>query len=206
MSFDIDVKQTRSGRPITLFCRTDSPLVALVGPSGVGKTSILNMVAGITSPDQGHIIVAGQTLFDSDTGIDLKTARRQVGYVFQDRRLFPHLRVRANLAYGRRAAMSMDMDDVLAFLGIEHLLDRWPHSLSGGEAQRVAIGRALLSGPRFLLLDEPLSSIDRDRKAGILDAIDQIRRRSPIPILYVTHDVAEAERLSALIVTMHEED
>ncbi|MBA4091651.1 MAG: molybdenum ABC transporter ATP-binding protein [Sphingobium sp.] len=204
MSFDIDVKRTVGGRSIALSCSTESPLVALVGPSGVGKTSVLDMVAGIASPDRGRIAVAGQTLFDSDAGIDIPAAQRQAGYVFQDRRLFPHMSVRANLAYGRRAATTMNMDDVLAFLGIGHLLDRWPHSLSGGEAQRVAIGRALLSGPRFLLLDEPLSSLDRDRKADILDAIDQIRGRSPIPILYVTHDIGEAERLSALVVTMRE--
>lgn len=206
MSFDIDVQRRVGGRSIALSCRTDSALVALVGPSGIGKTSILDMVAGITSPDQGHITVGGRTLFDSDVGIDVPAAQRQAGYVFQDRRLFPHMRVRANLAYGRRASATVDMDDVLTFLGIGHLLDRWPHSLSGGEVQRVAIGRALLSGPRFLLLDEPLSSLDRNRKATILDAIDHIRTRSPMPILYVTHDVTEAERLSAMVVTMREED
>ncbi|KAA9014125.1 MULTISPECIES: ATP-binding cassette domain-containing protein [Sphingobium] len=204
MSFDIDVSRTVGGRRIALTVRTDRPLVALVGPSGVGKTSILDMVAGIIRPDRGHIAVDGQTLFDSDAKIDMPPAERHAGYVFQDRRLFPHMRVRANLLYGRRTGISVDMDDVLDFLGIGHLLHRWPRNLSGGEAQRVAIGRALLSGPRFLLLDEPLSSLDRHRKSDILDAIDQIRMRAPI--LYVTHDIGEAERLSAMIVTMAGDD
>jgi molybdate transport system ATP-binding protein len=145
-------------------------------------------------------------LFDGKAGIDTPAAGRHAGYVFQDRRLFPHMRVRTNLLYGQRNGLSVDMDDVLDFLGIGHLLHRWPRNLSGGEAQRVAIGRALLSGPRFLLLDEPLSSLDRDRKSDILNAIDQIRARSPIPILYVTHDIGEAERLSAMIVTMTTDD
>lgn len=206
MSFDIDVSRTVGGRRIALTVRTDRPLVALVGPSGIGKTSILDMVAGIIRPDRGHIAVDGQTLFDSDAKIDMPAAGRHAGYVFQDRRLFPHMRVQANLLYGRRTGISVDMDDVLDFLGIGHLLHRWPHNLSGGEAQRVAIGRALLSGPRFLLLDEPLSSLDRHRKSDILDAIDQIRMRAPIPILYVTHDIGEAERLSAMIVTMAGDD
>jgi molybdate transport system ATP-binding protein len=206
MSFDIDVSRTVGGRTIALAVRTDRPLVALVGPSGVGKTSVLDMVAGITRPDCGHIAVDGQTLFDGKAGIDTPAAGRHAGYVFQDRRLFPHMRVRTNLLYGQRNGLSVDMDDVLDFLGIGHLLHRWPRNLSGGEAQRVAIGRALLSGPRFLLLDEPLSSLDRDRKSDILNAIDQIRARSPIPILYVTHDIGEAERLSAMIVTMTTDD
>jgi molybdate transport system ATP-binding protein len=205
MSFDVDIRRAIGDRTIAIAFRTDHPLVALVGPSGIGKTSILDMVAGIASPDRGHIAINGDILFDSDAGINRSIAQRHAGYVFQDRRLFPHMRVRTNLLYGRRTGMAVDMDDVLDFLGIGHLLDRWPSNLSGGEAQRVAIGRALLSGPRFLLLDEPLSSLDRHRKSDILDAIDQIRRRSPIPILYVTHDMGEAERLSAMIVTMTDE-
>jgi molybdate transport system ATP-binding protein len=202
MSFDIAIGRTIGDRTIAFTCRTDAPLVALVGPSGVGKTSILNMVAGLLRPDRGHIIVDGETLFDAAAPIDVPAARRRAGYVFQDRRLFPHMRVRANLLYGRRGRAAATMQEVVAFLGIGPLLDRWPTSLSGGEAQRVAIGRALLSGPRFLLLDEPLSSLDPDRKAGILDAIDHIHRRAPMPILYVTHDRREADRLGTLVMDL----
>ncbi|MEJ7933139.1 ATP-binding cassette domain-containing protein [Sphingobium sp. AN558] len=202
MGFDIDISGRAGERRIAFQCRDDGGLVALAGPSGVGKSSVLNMVAGLLRPERGHIRIGGQTLFDSFARIDLSSARRRAGYVFQDRRLFPHMRVRANLMYGRREGALVTFDEVLAFLGIGHLLDRWPATLSGGETQRVAIGRALLSAPDFLLLDEPLSSLDPPRKAEIQEAIDQIRSRIALPILYVTHDAAEAERLSAQIVVM----
>ena len=202
MSFDIHVRRMIGERSVALSCRTDASLVALVAPSGAGKTSILDMVAGIRTPDRGRIVIGGKTMFDSEAGINVPAEQRQIGYVFQDRRLFPHMRVQANLLYGRRDGAAIEIDEVTAFLGIAHLLDRWPRTLSGGEAQWVAIGRALLSAPRALLMDEPLASLDRERKAGILDAINQIHRRSPIPILYVTHDMGEAERLSAHIITL----
>lgn len=202
MGFDIDISGGAGGHQIAFQCRDDSGLVALAGPSGAGKTSILNMVAGLLRPERGHIRIGGRTLFDSAAAIDVPPARRRAGYVFQERRLFPHLRVRANLLYGRREGALVTFDEVLAFLGIGHLLDRWPATLSGGETQRVAFGRALLSAPDFLLLDEPLSSLDPPRKAEIQAAIDEIRRRIALPILYVTHDVAEAERLSARLVVM----
>ena len=173
----------------------------LFGPSGVGKTTILQMVAGLVRPDAGHVRVAGETLFDAAARIDVRPEHRRIGYVFQEPRLFPHRRVAANLRYGMGRGGS-DWDGVIAMLGIGHLLDRWPRSLSGGEARRVAIGRALLSNPRVLLLDEPLSSLDRARRGDILNALEAVRDRSGIPILMVTHDPEEAERIATAIVRL----
>lgn len=202
MAFDIDIARTLGDRTIALSCSTGPGVTAITGPSGVGKTSILNMVAGLLRPDRGHIRIHGRTMFDSDAGIDIRPEERGIGYVFQDRRLFPHMRVRANLLYGRRGNAAAALDDIVAMLGIGQLLTRRPGTLSGGEMQRVAIGRALLSEPECLLLDEPLSSLDPARKSGIQEAIEQICARSAIPILYVTHDMAEAKRLSAQIVAV----
>jgi molybdate transport system ATP-binding protein len=200
MSFDIDVAKRLGDTEIKTSFSVGPGLTALVGPSGAGKSSLLAMVAGLLRPDRGHIRVDGVPLFDKAAGIDLPPDKRRVGYVFQDARLFPHRRVRANLLYGHSLAAEEDrwigLDEVVSFLGIGDLLDRWPRSLSGGEAQRVAIGRALLSGPRSLLMDEPLSSLDPPRRAEIMTLIERVRDELAVPILYVTHDVAEAERLA----------
>ncbi|HEY4546853.1 MAG TPA: ATP-binding cassette domain-containing protein [Pedomonas sp.] len=204
MSFEIDVRCRLGSARIALSLRAGAGITALFGPSGAGKTSILNMVAGLLRPDEGRIVVAGELLFDSRAGVDLPPERRRSGYIFQDGRLFPHKRVRANLLYGQRLAPPearwIDLDEVVAFLGIKHLLDRWPRTLSGGEAQRVAIGRALLSGPRFLLMDEPLSSLDASRREEILRVIERIRDDLGLPILYVSHDRTEVERLATQVV------
>ncbi|ETI59054.1 molybdate ABC transporter ATP-binding protein [Sphingobium sp. C100] len=202
MSFDIAVRRRLDGRDIALTCRADARLIALIGPSGVGKTSILNMVAGLLTPDEGHVAIGGERLFDRAAGIDVPPADRHAGYLFQDLRLFPHMRVEQNLRYGRRPGGNLSQDEVLTFLGIGHLLHRMPATLSGGEAQRVAIGRALLSAPRFLLMDEPLSGVDRARRDDILALIERLRDEMRLPILYVTHDMREAERLADLIVEM----
>jgi molybdate transport system ATP-binding protein len=202
MSFDIAVRRHLDGRDIALTCRADARLIALIGPSGVGKTSILNMVAGLLTPDEGHVAIGGERLFDRAAGIDVPPADRHAGYLFQDLRLFPHMRVEQNLRYGRRPGGNLSQDEVLTFLGIGHLLHRMPATLSGGEAQRVAIGRALLSAPRFLLMDEPLSGVDRARRDDILALIERLRDEMRLPILYVTHDMREAERLADLIVEM----
>lgn len=206
MSFDIAVSRRLGDAHIRVDLATGPGVTALFGPSGAGKTSILNMVAGLLRPDEGRVIVAGETLFDGAARIDLPPERRRAGYVFQDGRLFPHRRVRANLLYGwKRAAPDhrwMTLDEAVAFLGIGHLLDRWPQSLSGGEAQRVAIGRALLSGPRFLLMDEPLSSLDAPRREEILRVIERIRDDLHLPILYVSHDRAEVDRLATSVVAL----
>ncbi|WP_374295405.1 ATP-binding cassette domain-containing protein [Sphingomonas sp.] len=201
MSFDVDVVGVRGDARIAASFRTGEGATVLFGPSGVGKTSVLQMVAGLIRPDAGHVRVGGETLFDADAGIDVAVERRRIGYVFQDPRLFPHMRVRANLLYGAKTAPA-GWDATIAMLGIGHLLDRWPRSLSGGEARRVAIGRALLSDPRVLLLDEPLSSLDRARREEVMAAIVAVRDATRLPILMVTHDPEEAARIGTHHVDM----
>ncbi|MDH7638773.1 molybdenum ABC transporter ATP-binding protein [Sphingomonas oryzagri] len=203
MSFDVDVRR-RMGPDTEVAVRFSSGagLTALFGPSGAGKSSVLAMVAGLIRPDAGHVRVGGETLFGE--GVNVPADRRAAGYVFQDARLFPHYRVRGNLLYGARRAggVSMGLDEIADFLGIAHLLDRWPRTLSGGEAQRVAIGRALLSGPRFLLMDEPLASLDVARRQEIMALIERVRDELGLPILYVSHDRGEVDRLAAHVVEM----
>ncbi|KTW15421.1 ATP-binding cassette domain-containing protein [Sphingomonas sanguinis] len=201
MSFDVDVTVRRGEVRISACFATGPGATVLFGPSGVGKTTILQMVAGLVRPDTGHVRVAGETLFDAAARIDMRPEHRRIGYVFQEPRLFPHRRVAANLRYGMTRGGG-DWDGVIAMLGIGHLLDRWPRSLSGGEARRVAIGRALLSDPRVLLLDEPLSSLDRARRGDILNALVAVRDRTGIPILMVTHDPEEADRIATTIVRL----
>lgn len=200
MSFDLDLTKRLGEAQIACRIEAGAGLTVLFGPSGAGKTSVLNMVAGLVEPDAGHVRVDGETLFEAAAGIDVPVAERRAGYVFQEPRLFPHLRVRANLLYGRREDSGLDVDETIALLGIAHLLDRWPRTLSGGEARRVAIGRALLSDPRFLLLDEPLSSLDRGRREEIMGLIERLRDTVKLPILMVTHDREEAARLGTRIV------
>ena len=201
MSFDVALSVSRGESRIEASFITGPGATVLFGPSGIGKTSILQMVAGLLKPDEGHVRIAGETLFDADARIDVPSERRRIGYVFQEPRLFPHMRVAANLRYGL-ARGGGDWAGVVAMVGIGHLLDRWPRTLSGGEARRVAIGRALLSNPRVLLLDEPLSSLDRARRGDILDALVAVRDRTGIPILMVTHDPEEAERIATAIVRL----
>ncbi len=208
MSFEIDIAIERDEARIAAAFTAPEGLTALFGPSGVGKTSILEAVAGLQRPRRGRIAVGGTVLFDSERGIDLRPEQRACGYVFQDGRLFPHRRVRDNLLFGWRlvppARRWMTLDEAVDFLGIGHLLDRMPRTLSGGEAQRVAIGRALLSGPRFLLMDEPLSSLDDARRAEIMGVIERIRDELRLPILYVSHDRAEVERLADQLIPVGE--
>ena len=206
MVFEIELKHRIGERQIALAFASDAPLTALVGPSGVGKTTVLNCIAGLIRPDEGRVAVAGAVLFDSATGASLPPERRRAGYVFQDARLFPHLRVDANLRYGERlvpaAQRWIGRDEVVEFLGIAHLLARWPATLSGGETRRVAIGRALLSGPRFLLLDEPFASLDPDRGEALMGLVERIRDELAIPILLVSHDRGEVARLAGRVVTL----
>lgn len=198
MSFDVALTKRIGDIEIAVRISPAAGATILFGPSGAGKTSVLNMVAGLLRPDTGHIRVGGETLFGG--GVDVPPERRRAGYVFQQPRLFPHLRVRANLLYaaGQGGSIGPELD----FLGIGHLLDRWPRTLSGGEARRVAIGRVLLGRPRFLLLDEPLSSLDRPRREEVMRSIEHIRNVLELPILLVTHDPEEAERLGARVVRM----
>lgn len=199
MAFDIDVELMRGGRVIGAKFATDAGITVLFGRSGVGKSSLLDMVAGLLTPDRGHIRIGDRTLFGP--GVNLPPERRRIGYIFQDVRLFPHRRVAANLRYGEQLASPetrwIGFDEVVSFLGLGDILDRWPRTLSGGEAQRVAIGRALLSAPQSLLMDEPLSALDPARRAEILTVIERIDGELGLPILYVTHDPIEAQRLAA---------
>lgn len=179
-------------------------VLALFGRSGAGKTSVVNMLAGLLRPDRGRIEIDGRVLFDSATGIDEPPERRRLGYVFQESRLFPHMSVRANLQYGMRrtppSARRIPFDEVVDVLGIAALLDRQPRQLSGGERQRVAIGRALLASPLLLLMDEPLASLDGPRKQEILPFIERMRDRFEVPIVYVTHAMDEIIRLADTLV------
>jgi molybdate transport system ATP-binding protein len=203
MSFEINVMLDR-GPGIRARFTSTARLTALFSPSGTGKTSLLDAVAGLVRPRNGRIVAGGRALFDSAAGIDLEPERRACGYVFQDIRLFPHRTVRDNLLYGWRRVSPerrwMALDEAVAFLDIDHLLQRMPATLSGGEAQRVAIGRALLRAPDFLLMDEPLSSLDAARRDEIIMVIERIRDELALPILYVSHDRAEIERLAGVVV------
>ncbi|HZT51089.1 MAG TPA: molybdenum ABC transporter ATP-binding protein [Stellaceae bacterium] len=187
------------------FAADETGIVALFGRSGAGKTSIVNAMAGLLRPDRGRIAVAGAVLFDAARGIDLSPERRRVGCVFQDGLLFPHYSVRGNLLYGHRdGAGAVRLDQVVAVLGLERLLGRKPAALSGGEKQRVALGRALLAGPRLLLMDEPLAALDAPRKAEILPFIERMRDEFRIPIVYVTHAMEEIVRLADTLVLLSE--
>lgn len=185
----------------------DGGLIALFGRSGSGKTSIINSISGLLEPNSGEIEIDGTVLFSSEKRINLRPERRKVGMVFQDGRLFPHLDVRRNLLYGAkrsREAGSFDPDMAIDLLGLQDLLDRKPARLSGGEKQRVAIGRALLANPRILLMDEPLSALDGARKADILPAIERLRDEAGIPIIYVSHAMEEVARLADTMVILDE--
>lgn len=193
MSFDVALQITRGDRRIGVAFQTGPGITVLFGRSGAGKTTMLDMIAGLVRPDKGHARVAGRLLYDRGASVNLPPERRRAGYVFQDTRLFPHRRVRANLLYGARDASRLE--GAARMLDIAHLLDRWPRTLSGGEARRVAIGRALLSDPAFLLLDEPLSSLDAARAEEVMRALELLRDETGLPMLLVTHDEGEAERL-----------
>jgi molybdate transport system ATP-binding protein len=179
---------------------------ALFGPSGAGKTTVVNMIAGLVTPDRGSIIVDDTVLFDAAAGIDVPPYRRRIGYVFQEGRLFPHLSVRQNLDYGRRmsgrARDLAEMQRIAALLDIGHLLDRRPGKLSGGERQRVAVGRALLMRPRLLLLDEPLASLDAARKREILPYLVRLRDEAGVPMVYVSHSAGEVRRIATTVVRL----
>jgi molybdate transport system ATP-binding protein len=185
---------------------SEGRVTGLFGASGSGKTSLVNMIAGLLRPDRGTIAIDGETLDDVAAGIHIPAYRRRIGYVFQDARLFPHLDVTQNLDYGRR--MNRLDDDpaqrkrVTDLLDIGHLLDRRPGKLSGGERQRVALGRALLSKPRLLLLDEPLGALDEGRRAEILPYLVRLRDEARIPMVYVSHDAAEMRQLATQIVLL----
>jgi molybdate transport system ATP-binding protein len=183
-------------------------VTALFGRSGAGKSSVVNLLAGLLQPDSGYVRIDDTVLFDSGAGISMPPEHRRLGYVFQEDRLFPHLSVRGNLLFGQRRIppeeRRIGFDEVVALLDIAPLLDRRPRDLSGGEKQRVAIGRALLASPKLLLMDEPLASLDAARKNEIIPFIEKLRDSFGIPIVYVTHDLGEIVRLADRVVLMAE--
>ncbi|MDX6021147.1 molybdenum ABC transporter ATP-binding protein ModC [Scandinavium sp. V105_16] len=181
-----------------------SGITAVFGVSGAGKTSLINAISGLTRPQQGRIVLNGRVLNDVDKKIYLSPEKRRVGYVFQDARLFPHYKVRGNLRYGMAKSMAGQFDKLVALLGIETLLDRLPGGLSGGEKQRVAIGRALLTAPELLLLDEPLASLDIPRKRELLPYLQRLAREINTPMLYVSHSLDEILHLADKVLVLEE--
>lgn len=180
---------------------SDAHVTALSGPSGAGKSTILNAIAGLIRPARGRVVISGRVLTDTERGVFVPRHKRRIGYVFQDARLFPHLSVFSNLVYGRKLAGSRTpIEPVVELLGLDTLLERKPRNLSGGEAQRVAIGRALLADPALLLLDEPLAAIDEARRAEILPFLKRLPENAGVPILYVSHSTDEIARLAGAIV------
>ena len=179
-----------------------SGITAIFGVSGAGKTSLINAISGLTRPQSGRIVLNDRVLNDVENKIYLSPDKRRIGYVFQDARLFPHYKVRGNLRYGMAKSMAGQFDKLVALLGIEPLLDRLPGGLSGGEKQRVAIGRALLTAPELLLLDEPLASLDIPRKRELLPYLQRLAREINIPMLYVSHSPNEVARLADTLVVM----
>ena len=194
----IDVTLRRGSFERAFRVTSDARVLALVGASGSGKTSLLHAVAGLLRPLRGSIAIGGETLFDSTRRIDVPAHRRRVGYVFQDGRLFPHLDVRGNLRFGAPAPQGhgFGFDDVVALLALEPLLARRTAGLSGGEVQRVALGRALLAQPRLLLLDEPLSMLDPDRREELLPYLCRVRDEAALPMIYVSHAADEVARIA----------
>ena len=204
MTVEVALRHRLGGLALDVGFASEGGIVALFGRSGGGKSTIVSMIAGLVRPDSGRIKIGERLLFDSTTGTDLPPHRRRVGYVFQEGRLFPHLTVRQNLLYGARftprAERCKNLDHIVALLDIAPLLRRRPGNLSGGEKQRIAIGRALLSNPEILLMDEPLAALDDARKAEVLPYIERLRDEASIPIIYVSHAVNEVARLASSLV------
>lgn len=203
MTLAIRLRHGFPGFTLDVDIRATAGVTALFGRSGAGKTTIVNAVAGLLRPDEGRITLGPVTLLDTARGVFVPPHRRRIGYVFQDARLFPHMTVRQNLLYGRRFAHDAAGPDparIADLLGIAGLLDRRPGTLSGGERQRTALGRAILAAPRLLLMDEPLAALDDPRKAEILPYLERLRDDLGLPILYVSHALAEVTRLADTII------
>ncbi len=205
---DLDVQHEQGDFTLEARFQAGQGLTALFGPSGSGKTTIINMVAGLVRPQKGHIRFGDTVFSDAEAGVFLAPHRRRIGYVFQEDRLFPHLTVRQNLAYAARfipearAGRDAELHRIADLLGITPHLERRPQALSGGEKQRVALGRALMAKPHLLLMDEPLSALDQGIKADILPDLERIRDVEGIPILYVSHSVEEIARLATRVISL----
>ena len=206
MTLSIDIERRLGSFQLQAKFDSASGVTALFGRSGAGKSTLVNVIAGLLRPDRGRVEINGEALFDSERGVNIPTPERRIGYVFQEGRLFPHMTVRQNLLYGlfftSPRERYVSLDQVIGLLGLEHLLERRPAALSGGEKQRVAIGRALLSSPRVLLMDEPLASLDTYRKSEILQYIESLHSEVKIPIVYVSHAIEEVVRLADTMVLL----
>lgn len=202
----VDVTKQLGSFSLQVAFQSDSRVTGLFGASGSGKSSLINLIAGLLKPDRGRIVLDNIVLCDTETGVDVPPYRRRIGYVFQDARLFPHLDVAQNLDYGRRMNRlprdAAHWQRIVGLLDIEQLQTRRPGQLSGGERQRVALGRALLAKPRLLLLDEPLGSLDEERKAEILPYLIRLRDEASVPMVFVSHDPAEMRRLATNVVIL----
>ncbi len=208
MTLKVSVSHAYDGFSVQANFEAPDGVTVLFGRSGSGKTTVINAVAGLLRPDSGCIEIANRRVLDSKAGIFVPPHKRRIGYIFQEGRLFPHLTVKQNLQYGQRFVPSgvvcEDLDHVVDLLGLAHLLERQPVGLSGGEKQRVAIGRALLSGPELLLADEPLAALDETRKSEILPYFERLRSELSVPILYVSHSAAEVARLATTVVVLQD--
>jgi len=200
----LDFRLWQGSFTLDISVRLDRPVTALFGPSGAGKTTVLDAIAGLRTPASGSITINNRVLFDSAAEVNVATHRRHVGYVAQDVALFPHMSVRRNVLYGRREGQKLLLPAVARMLEIEGLLDRSVPQLSGGERQRVALARALMSAPELLLLDEPLAAVDIERRRRILPYLERVRDELRVPIVYVTHDRSEASQLADEVIVLSE--
>lgn len=204
----VDFAQRLGNFSLQVAFESHAPVTALFGRSGAGKTSVINALAGVTQSASGRIVINGETVLDSARGVFVPPEKRRIGYVFQEGLLFPHLTVYQNLHYGRKLSRTadryVDAGKIITLLGLESLLERVPQKLSGGEKQRVALGRALLTSPRLLLMDEPLASLDAARKSEILRYIELLRDEFHVPIVFVSHALDEVTRLADTLVLLSE--
>lgn len=206
MSIEIAIRHRLGELQLDANFKSKARVVALFGPSGAGKTSIANIIAGLLKPDYARIVIDGEVLCDTERGVFLAPHKRRIGFVFQDTRLFPHFTVAQNLSYGRWFSKSGDVgierDKLVDLLGLRLLLDRRTQQLSGGEKQRVAIGRAVMSRPRLLIMDEPLASLDGSRKDEILSYVETLRDALQLPVIYVSHSNDEIIRLAGEVAVL----
>lgn len=205
---EVEVKLKRKNFNLDVSLNLSSPVTAIFGPSGAGKSTLLSIIAGITKPDQGRIILQNKCLFDSSHGINLPIHTRGVGLVFQDSRLFPHMTVAQNLNYahqfGKQRHPIIKSDEVIQLLALNELLSQRPNQLSGGEKQRVALGRVLLSAPQLLMLDEPLASLDGKLKLQILPYLKRITEVIQVPMIYVSHHLDEIHQLTNTVINLEQ--
>lgn len=209
MGLVVDVRHPIGRITLQATLSLDNGLTALLGPSGAGKTSLLNVVAGLLRPRRGLVRLDDELVADTEKAVWVPPHRRRIGYMFQDSRLFPHLTVRQNLAFGRwfsrhDVATPVTFDEIAGLLDLSPLLGRHPARLSGGERRRVALGRALLSNPRLLLLDEPLGSLDAARRQEILPYLDRLIAELRLPMIYVTHEPSEVAGRATRTIVMTE--